>query len=188
MRKSLIVIAALAVLALVLFAVYNVPKEETVQRVYPNKTSEFQELIKVDVFDMFDKNLLNSSYITVKGVKMGDNTEAVITKLGRPAGYETAEGNILNLRFEDKSTNETEMIVHLENDTVTRIAVKPGLEDELLNRSRFNFTKETATSAFGKPDKIYDTKFYHIFEYHDKGLELYFKARKLDGYGFVPPN
>lgn len=188
MRKSFVVIAVLAVLALILFEVYNEPKIEPIQRAYPNKTAEVQELIRVDVFDMFDKNLLNSSYVSVKDVRIGDNSEAVITKLGRPAGYETAEGSILNLRFEDKSTNETEMIVHLENDTVTRIAVKPGLEDELLNRSRFNFTKETATSAFGKPDRIYDTKFYHIFEYHDKGLELYFKARKLEGYGFVPPN
>lgn len=188
MRKSFIVIVVLAIIAFVLLAVYNEPQKTPVPRVYPNKTSDVQELTKVDVFDMFDKNLINSSYITVRGVKLGDNTEEVITKLGRPAGYETAEGDILNLRFEDRATNETEMIVHLENDKVTRIAVKPGLEDELLNRSRFNFTKETATSAFGKPDKIYDTKFYHIFEYHDKGLELYFKARKLNGYGFVPPN
>ncbi|MEK6960963.1 MAG: hypothetical protein AABX47_07370 [Nanoarchaeota archaeon] len=188
MRKSVIVIAAMAVLALILFAVYNEMKKDPVARVYPNKTMDVQELTKVDIFDMFDKNLLNSSYITVKGVKLGDDAEAVITKLGRPAGYETAEGDILNLRFEDKATNDTEVIVHLEKDVVTRIAVKPGLEDELLNRSKFNFTKETATGAFGKPDRIYDTKFYHIFEYHDKGLELYFKARKLDGYGFVPPN
>lgn len=175
--------------ALVVFMIVAActPQKQKIPRVYPNKTTELKELTKDDVLLLMDQYLINSSYVTVKGVRLGDSDESIITTLGRPASYESLEPGSINYRFEDKRTNETEMIVHVEDGNATRIAVKPGLNDKLSGRSKMNYTKEDATRAFGKPDKVYDTKFYHIYEYHHLGLEIYFKARNMEGYGFVPP-
>lgn len=187
MSKSMFIALCLSAIAIMLVAASCKPEQPPAQRVYPDKVSEVQELTQVDILDMIDKDLLNSSFISVRGVRLGDDAERVVSLLGRPAGYESPEAGILNMRFEDPLTNETELIVHLEDDSVARIAVKLGIEDELVNRSRFNMTKEQATYAFGKPDVAYDTKFYHIYEYDDHGFEIYFKARRMEGYGFVPP-
>ena len=145
-----------------------------------------QELAGDDVLELMRQDLLNSSFVSVKGVRLGDSAETVITKRGKPVFSESPDAGLLNLRFEN-AAKVTDMIVHLENGTVTRIAVKEGMSPVLVNRSKMEYRKEDVTRALGKPDKIYDTKYYHIFEYHPLGLEVYFKAKKMVGFGFVPP-
>lgn len=186
--KRLITWGLLLVLVMVLVIGACTPQKQKIPRVYPNKTTELKELTKDDVLKLMDDFQINSSFVSVKGVRLGDADETVIAKLGRPASFESLEEGSLNLRFEDKTTRATEMIVHLDNGFVTRMAIKPGLNDKLVGKSKMNYTKDDVTRAFGKPDKAYDTKYYHIYEYHQLGLEIYLKARDMEGYGFVLPS
>lgn len=161
-----------------------VPSEKKIPRVLPNKTTEIKELTKDDVFSLMDKDEINSSFVKVKGVGIGDSDESVIAKFGRPKSFESMEQGSLNLRFEDPTTNETEFIVHLYDRKVERIAIKPGFYDEI-SHLKLNYTKEEVTKTFGKPTRIKDTKFYHIYEYDDLGLEIYLKARRMAGFGLI---
>ena len=163
------------------------PTKQKAPRVYLNKTTEVKDLGKDDVLAMMDQHQINSSFVAIRGLRLGDVDETVIARLGRPVSYESFEEGSLNLRYENKVTNETQLIIHLENGTVRRMVVDPGF-DGLVGRSRMNYSKADATRSFGKPDRVYDTKFYHIYEYHNLGLEIYFKAGNMGGYGFVPPS
>lgn len=163
-----------------------VPAEKKIPRVFPNKTTEIKELTKDDVFLFMDKDEINSSFVRVKGVGIGDSDELVVAKLGRPKSFESFEQGSVNLRFEDPNTNETELIVHIDDGKVERIAIKPGFYDEV-SHLKLNYTKEEVTKTFGKPTRISDTKFYHIYEYDDLGLEIYLKARRMAGFGLIRP-
>lgn len=181
------VLAAAVIVVLIALAVYYMGQPpQKVPRVMLNKTSDLKELTKDDVIDLFDKGLLNSTFISVRGVRLGDSSEAVVAKLGRPASFESVEQGTLNLRYENPY-NDTEFIVHLEDDKVTRIAIKPGFISSAVGRTKYNLTKDDVTLAFGKPDYAYDTKFYRIYEYHPEGLEIYLKARNMEGFGLVEP-
>jgi len=183
MMKRKVLLMVMAALAVVLVA-SCVPLEKKIPRVLPNKTMEVKELTKDDVFLLMDRDEINSSFVKVKGVGIGDSDESVITKLGRPKSFESFEQGSVNLRFEDPMTNDTEFIVHIDDGKVERIAIKPGFYDEIPHL-RLNYTKEEVTLAFGKPTRVSDTKFYHIYEYDDLGLEIYLKARKMAGFGLI---
>ncbi len=143
------------------------------------------EITETDVFEMLSKRLIKSTNIAVKGVKLGDRYLDVQKKLGLPDYVEDyADGNT-NLKYE--KDGEAYLIIHLDNNTVTRIVVRPGMNDMLPGKSRITGTLEDIIKMFGKPSSFADTQFFVIYSFKPYGLEVYTKGKQMTSYGFVPP-
>lgn len=143
------------------------------------------EITETDVLGMLGKRLIKSTNVAIKGVKLGDRYLDVQDKLGLPDYVEDyADGNT-NLKYE--KNGEAYLIVHLSNNTVTRIVVRPGMNDMLSGKSKIGGTLEDMIKIFGKPSSFTDTQFFVIYSFKPYGLEVYTKAKQIVSYGFVPP-
>lgn len=153
-----------------------------------NVISTTYDVTEADVYDLFDKNLITSAQVTVKGVGLGDNLLEVFRAFGRDSYFEEfPEDNIVNVRYANEQ-NKTMVIFHLVNNSVERIAIKDGLRDELIGRTAERRQLQNITLSFGKPDKSEDVFNFRIYTYSDKGLEIYHRRKRMFGFGLIPPS
>lgn len=143
------------------------------------------DITKQDALELLRKREIKSTNIAVNGVKLGDRYLDVQKKLGLPDYVEDYYSGATNLKYE--KDGEPYLIIHLDDNTVTRISVKPTMADEIDSTVEFGMALRDITPMFGKPAKTEDTKFLRIYYYKPRGLELYIKAKKLVGFGLVPP-
>ncbi len=143
------------------------------------------ELTEHDVLNMLSKRLIKSTNVAVKGVKLGDRYMNVQNKLGIPDYIEEYYDGNTNLQYE--KDGQPYIVIHLENNTVMRIVVKPSMESELHGKSKMALTLDQITSLFGKPTEFEDTRYLRIYKYKPRGLEIYIKRKEMMGYGFVMP-
>ena len=154
-------------------------------------TDTRHELFEEDVLTLIDDDAITSNQVTVDGVGLGDSFQDLINAIGTPQVIdEYTEDNIINAKYENE-LDQTTYIFHFENDKVTRIVIRPGLNDRLPEGSKIDMDLSTITSRFGKPDFSEDVLLAHrgfrTYYYYPKGIELYHKAKKLIGYALVVP-
>ena len=148
--------------------------------------SESIELTQVDGLKVIDDFKANASVLRVKGVGIGSSMEDVIEAWGKPDGvdgYPTE--NTINLRYDDKAANLTIVTFHLVDDSVERIVLKGGSSSLLA--TKVAGTIDDVVRRFGKPDKMETTNYYTIYYYYLEGLEVYHKAKVVQGWGLIRP-
>lgn len=146
------------------------------------------DVTEEDVYDLFDQNLITSEQVTVKGVGLGDNLIHIFRAFGTESYIEEFQAdNIVNVIYTNED-NKTMIIFHLVDSKVARIAIRKGMRDQLIGRTAEANELQDITRAFGKPDENVDLSKFRIYTYHDKGLEIYHKRKKMIGFGLIPPS
>lgn len=153
---------------------------------YEVSDNNIYELTKYDVLDMLHKKQIKSTNIAVRGVRLGDRFMDVKNKIGLPDYVEDYyDGKTTNLKYE--RDGKTSMIVHLEDNTVTRIVIREGMDSELAGKSKIGISIEEVTTTFGKPTEFEDSKFSRTYRYKPRGLEIYLDRQRVFGYGLIMP-
>lgn len=186
MRNKIFVIF-LMIIGLLIAGCTIKPPETDINVKYNYEVSDksIYELTEHDILDMLSKRLIKGTNVAVKGIKLGDRYMDVQNKLGIPDYVEDYYDGNTNLQYE--KDGQPYVIVHLENNTVTRIVVKPSMESELHGKSRMALALDQITSLFGKPTEFEDSRYLRIYKYKPRGLEIYIKRKEMVGYGFVLP-
>lgn len=149
-------------------------------------SSEPIELTQIDGLNAIDDFKANSSVLKVKRVGIGASMEDVIKAWGNPDGVDGYPSeNIINLRYDDKTANVTIVTFHIVDDSVERIVLKEGSNSLLA--TKVAGTIDDVMRKFGKPDKMETTKYYTIYYYYLEGLEVYHKAKIVQGWGLIRP-
>ncbi|HLC84176.1 MAG TPA: hypothetical protein VJH22_00090 [Candidatus Nanoarchaeia archaeon] len=156
-----------------------------------NQTITEVELFSTDVLTLLDEGRLSSTKVTVDGVKLGDSFQDVVKRLGAPAIIdEYYDDAVLNAKYET-ADGKAAYIFHVENETVTRMVIREGVNDRLPSGSKIDMTLEEITARFGKPDRSEDvslgTSGYRAYYYDSLGLEIYHQRKKMIGFALVAP-
>jgi len=148
----------------------------------------YYEVTEHDIYDLFDKNMIISEQVTVKGVRLGDNLLEVLRAFESDSYMEQyPKDDITNVRYVNEK-NKTTVIFHLVANKVERIAIREGMREELVGRTAERTPLRNLTLSFGKPDQSVDVKDFRIYTYEDKGLEIYHKRKKMFGFGLILSN
>ena len=156
----------------------------------PRNESEF-EIAEDDVFakTMGDFTSLEISFF---GVMLGDSYEDVLERLGIPdVMFIPADESYKNMEYRNKigiGGKFSGLTFHLENETVTRITVKPAFEKYLHGSTSIGTDKEEIYTVLDVPDYQSFLNYLRVFHYVEKGVELYFKNRYVERMSFIPPN
>ena len=145
------------------------------------------ELTQVDLFAMRN---FTADDVSVKGVQLGDTLDDVIGLVGYPDKQTKFENNVVNWEYSTHiGLNESGLILHLENDKVTRITVKKPFNKYLMGETQVNHTKAEIYHLFGVPDQVKHVRVSQksamvlpLLEYSDKGLQVV--LHKDDELGF----
>ncbi len=186
-------IAFTLIIMILLFGCVSTPTalisaEQNINSKYNYEVSDnsIYELTQYDVLELLSKKQIKSTNVAVRGIKLGDRFMDVKNKIGLPDYVEDYyDGKATNLKYE--KNGETSMIVHLENNIVTRIVVREGMNSELAGKSRIGMNIEDVTVTFGKPTEFEDSIFGRTYRYKPRGLEVYMKKQHVFGYGFIMP-
>ena len=175
MRKLFIILVVLFLAACIIK-----PPEDLAKPTY--------EITEHDVLDLLDKKQITGDQVSYMGVKIGDSFTDMVRALDSPNVIdEYFDLNIVNAKYTDELGNAT-VLFHLQDDVVERITIRPGLNPDLINRSKIeDWSLDNITTSFGKPDYSYDTQFIRVYEYHDLGFEIFHKRKSMYYYAFVRP-
>ena len=139
-RNVSIVVGAIAVIAVVFFLMTS------------SGASGLYEVTEQDVLSL---SHVPAEQITIKGVQFGDSLETVIEKLGFPDSQQVTGEGYINVEFGKKlGLESTGVIVHLENNRVTRMTIKEPLNEFLQGKTKIGLTKEEMVAILGTPSKL----------------------------------
>ncbi|KYK26744.1 hypothetical protein AYK26_04695 [Euryarchaeota archaeon SM23-78] len=148
------------------------------------------EIAEDDIFTMTRGNF-TSSEISFFGLMLGDSYEDVLERLGIPdVMFILADKSYKNLEYRNKiGINGTlsGLTFHLENDTVTRITVKPPFKKYMHGNTSVGTDKEIIYALLDVPDYQSFLSSLRVFYYVEKGVEVYFKNRYVDRISFLFP-
>ncbi|MFQ5620640.1 MAG: hypothetical protein ACE5FT_02230 [Candidatus Nanoarchaeia archaeon] len=154
----------------------------------PVEVIEYHDLTHEDILKLIDEGQITGAQVSVNGVHLGDPLPKVLKAFGPPHYIdEYQELGIVNVRYDNKEINKTALIFNVVNDSIQRITVKAGFAPHLINSSKMNYHLHNITSTFGKPDKMYDSQFIRVYEYHPEGLEIFHRRKRMRGFAFVYP-
>lgn len=149
------------------------------------------ELLEDDALTLIDQRKITGDQVTVDGVGLGDGFQDLLDAIGTPQVIdEFYDDNIINAKYENED-GETTYIFHLENDSITRIVIRGGLNPRLPEGSKINIDLADITTRFGKPefneDVLLANSGYRTYYYYTRGLEIYHARKNMIGYAFVMP-
>jgi len=149
------------------------------------------EIARDDIFTMSMGNF-TSSEISFFGVMLGDSYESVLERLGIPdVMYIPADESYKNLEYRKKigiGGQLSGLTLHIENNTVTRINVKPAFNKYLQGNTSLGTSKEIIYIVLDIPDYQSFVSVYRVFHYVEKGVELYFKGSYVNRMSFFYPS
>ncbi|MBN2458756.1 hypothetical protein JXB28_00580 [Candidatus Woesearchaeota archaeon] len=155
----------------------------------PRNEAEY-EIAEDDIFTL-SMGDFKSTGISFLGVMLGDSYESVIERLGIPDQMFTpADKSYSNLDYKKKigiGSTAPGLTIHVENNTVTRITVKPSFQKYLQGNTSIGTAKETIYYLLDVPDYQDFTSNLRVFHYVEKGVEIYLKADKIDRISFFMP-
>ncbi|PIN69662.1 hypothetical protein COV93_04645, partial [Candidatus Woesearchaeota archaeon CG11_big_fil_rev_8_21_14_0_20_43_8] len=141
------------------------------------------ELMGNDIFT--DGKPTTSDIVSIDGIMLGDSMQQVLDRLGNADRFQTFPGNIVNLEYETIFDSEfTAMIIHLENDSITRMTVLPGFGSNLAGATRYGYKKEEVYKRFGQPDKMEPLNDYWVYYFDKYGIDVLMKNKVVIGYSF----
>ena len=149
-------------------------------------TKEY-ELTNVDLFSIPN---WNAYQVMVKGISLGDTAEFIEQTLGKPDNIRVHRDNIATMEYyekESKENNGTALQFFMINNKVRRIIVRKAFNDHLLGSTKIEYDLRKTYDILGIPDQQADVTPIRIFEYHEKGLEVYMLRKKMVGFAFVVP-
>ena len=163
--------------------------EEFMFNYTPRNDSKY-EIAEDDVFTITRGNF-TSTEISFFGVMLGDSYDSVIKRLGIPdVMFIPADQSYKNLEYRKRigiSGKFSGLTFHLENDTVTRITVKPAFNKYLHGNTSIGTDKEVIYALLDLPDYQDFVSVFRVFHYVEKGVEIYFKNRYVNRISFVFP-
>ncbi len=148
-------------------------------------TAEQVEITERDVVPLLFNESLNSTQVTVRGVQLGDSKQNVTAALGAPYNF-TRFDDVLNYYY--RGGNGTALIVHMENETVTRITLQQPFNEQLHGKTVINETKSGIYRDLGLPDSKDIAFKYIIFEYEKEGVEIITFRGDEFGFSLLPPD
>jgi hypothetical protein len=155
----------------------------------PTNRSKY-EIAKDDIFTLSNGNF-TSKEISFFGIMLGDSYESVRAKLGVPdALFIPADESYKNMDYRKRigiGSIEAGITFHIENDTVTRITVKPSFKKYLHGNTTIGLPKASVYYLLDVPDYQDFTSSMRIFYYVEKGVEIYLTIDKIDRMSFVMP-
>lgn len=168
----------------------NLPEFKEFYFNYTLRNESKYEIARDDVF-MLSNGSFNSSEISFLGVMLGDSYESVLARLGIPDMiYITADKSSKNLDYRERigiGGTDPALTIHIENDTVTRITVKPPFNKYLQGNTSLGQTKEFIYYKLDVPEYQSFLDYLRVFHYVEKGVELYFKNIYVERMSFIPP-
>ena len=155
-----------------------------------NKIESKYEITKTDIFAAKD---FVGEEVSVKGVIIGDTFDEVIEKIGYPDSQTEFPPDIRNLEYGKKFDLEgTALIIHLKNNVVDRITIKPLFNDFLVGKTKIDYTKAQMYNLFGKPDNIEFLRIspgsvllYRLYSYDEYGLEVTVRKNVMNGFSLT---
>ena len=166
-----------------------IPSEEFFFNWTPRNESKY-EIAETDIFTLTRGNF-TSDEISVFGVMLGDSEEDIVARLGySDVTFIPADESYKNLEYR-KRIGITGMLsgltFHLENNTVTRITIKPPFNKYLHGNTSIGTSREMVYVLLDIPDYQDFLSSFRVFYYVEKGMELYFKNKYIDRISFVMP-
>ncbi len=149
------------------------------------------DVVDDDIVALMDEENISSWNVSVKGVELNDSRKEVLNVLGSPDNYTRFEGEglvIENLEYgEAWGFNSSGIIVHLENDRVTRITVNDVFNKNLINRTILNSSKKSIFFNFGVPESKDLLYRFIVYNYPSSGLEIITLRGEEIAFSLVPP-
>ena len=217
MNKNLVITGFLLVIALLLFTAcmpvtkqepetlfnesLNKEIEEIITPEQPEEFEEFMfewiprnesryEIARDDIFTITRGNF-TSNEISFFGLMLGDSYEDVLERLGIPdVMFIPADESYKNLEYRKRigiGGLLSGLTFHIEDDTVTRITVKPAFEKYLHGNTSIGTSKEMIYVLLDIPDYQSFLSYLRVFHYVEKGVEVYFKNKYIDRISFFFP-
>jgi hypothetical protein len=144
------------------------------------------ELTEIDMHQYAD---LTAKDVSILGVKLGNSYNTVILKLSQPdliSSYQ--DGRVKNLEYKTSiGTKDIGLIMHFENETLTRMTVMQPFNKYLVGETVMNHTKREVYDLFGIPERFRDEAYFRIFAYDSKGIDAFVKKEQLYGISFYLP-
>ena len=111
-----------------------------------------------------------------------------IEKLGLPDLRTDYPGGSTNFEYRDSlMVDNIALLIHFDNETVTRMTMRPSFNRFLLGNTRIGHSKEVLFQHFGNPDQTQLLSYFTVYKYDDLGLELHISGQKQIGMSFYPP-
>ncbi|MBI1970950.1 hypothetical protein HYS47_04335 [Candidatus Woesearchaeota archaeon] len=143
------------------------------------------ELTKQDV--LF-KDSWTSEDISVFSIGLGDSITEVIEKFGLPDLRTDYPGGSTNFEYRDSlMVNNTALLIHFDNETVTRMTMRPSFNRFLQGNTKIGHSKKALFQHFGNPDQTQLLSYFTVYKYDDIGLEFHIRGQKQIGMSFYPP-
>jgi len=165
------------------------PFKEFMFNYTPRNESKY-EIAEDDIFTI-SKGNFTSTEISFFGVMLGDSYDMVIKRLGIPdVMFIPADQSYKNMEYRNKigiSGKFSGLTFHLENDTVTRVTVKPAFNKYLHGNTSIGTDKEVIYTLLDIPDYQSFLSVFRVFYYVEKGVEIYFKNRYVNRMSFFFP-
>ncbi|MDP4012617.1 MAG: hypothetical protein Q8R00_03365 [Candidatus Nanoarchaeia archaeon] len=125
----------------------------------------------------------NNMRVSILGIKLGDTSEVVLEKLGKPDIQQIHPPNVLNWEYGDKiETDGVGLIVHMEGGIVTSLIVKKPFNKYLVGASKIEGVKEDIYRKYGKPDRLEIHYPFTYYYYDNEGFDVIADAGKINGY------
>lgn len=138
--------------------------------------------------DMLFNDGWTSQDISVFDIALGDSMQDVIEKLGLPDLRTDYPGGSTNFEYRDSlMLKSIGFLIHFENETVTRMTMRPSFNRFLHGNTRIGHSKEQLFQQFGNPDQAQLLSYFTIYKYDDIGLELHIRGQKQIGMSFYMP-
>lgn len=170
----------------------EVPKEPS-EEFFFNWTTRNEskyEIAETDIFTLTQGNF-TSDEISVFGVMLGDSEADIVERLGySDVTFIPADESYKNMEYRKKigiTGKLSGVTFHLENDTLTRITIKPPFNKYLQGNTSIGTSKETIYILLDIPDYQDFLSYFRVFYYVEKGVEIYFKNKYVDRISFVRP-
>ena len=187
-RLSLIIPALVAIFILAVIAV-KISTDKPAQE----ENKSFIEVTTTDIFSPEYRDSIDSRYLSVMGVALGDTQEDIISKLGSPDHSTTPAPNTLNMEYGEKlGMDETGLIIQLINNQARKITVKQPFNIHLVGTTKIEHTKDEIYFTLGKPDEIYivpespgSSKAFRLLQYQMKGIEVLIDRNEETGFSIT---
>jgi hypothetical protein len=157
---------------------------------YTERPEAEYEIARDDIFSL-SMGGFESTEISFFGVMLGDTMDKMIEMLGHPDSmYIAPDQSYTNVNYRKKigiGEIEEGMTIHLENNTITRITVKPSFAKYLQGNTSIGTRKQTLYILLDLPDYQDFLSYLRVFHYVEKGVEIYLKADKIERMSFIMP-
>ena len=150
------------------------------------------DLVDVDIYPALMNESITSMELAVKGLMLNDTRNKAIKLFGDPDNFTRFEGEglvIENLEFgKGWGNNRSGIVVHLENERVTRITVNRGFNYLLHGMTKVGKPNDEIFFSLGSSDSKEILGRFILLQYNDLGIEFITYRGDEIGLSLVSPS